>query len=58
MKNFALTPANQATTIPPDAINIEVPRSGCVATKIIGPIRTVIGKTKCLKLLIFSIDIR
>ena len=28
IKNFALTPANHATTIPPAAINIEVPRSG------------------------------
>ena len=58
IKNFALTPANKATTIPPAAIRIEVPRSGCVATKMIGPIRTVIGRTKCLKELIFSIEIR
>ena len=57
-KNFALTPANQATIIPPAPIKIEVPRSGCVATKIIGATRTVIGKIKCLKLFILSIEIR
>ena len=50
MKNLALTPANQATTIPPAAIKIDVPRSGWVATKIIGAIRTVTGKIKYLKL--------
>ena len=56
MKNFGLTPASQATTIPPEAISIEVPRSGCVATRIMGPIKAAIGKIKCLKLLIFSIS--
>ena len=58
IKNFALTPANQATTTPPAAIKIEVPKSGWVATKIIGATRTVIGNNKCLKLFIPSIDIR
>ena len=28
VKNFALTPANHATTTPPAAIKIDVPRSG------------------------------
>ena len=58
MKNLALTPASQATTMPPDAINIEVPRSGWVATKIIGPMRAAMGNIKYLKLFIFSIDKR
>ena len=58
IKNFALTPANQATTRPPAPIRIDVPKSGWVATKIRGEIRTVTGKIKCLKLFTFSIDIR
>ena len=44
-KNFILTPASQATVKPPAAINNAVPRSGCVATKIRGAIKTTTGKT-------------
>ena len=46
VKNFALTPANHATTTPPAAIKMDVPRSGWVATNITGATRTVIGKSK------------
>ena len=58
IKNFALTPANQATTIPPAAIKIEVPRSGCVATKSTGATKTTTGKNKYFKLFRFSIEVR
>ena len=47
-KNLTLTPASHATVIPPAAINKDVPRSGCVATKIIGEIRTTTGINKYL----------
>ena len=58
MKNLTLTPANQATVRPPAAIKIEVPRSGCVATKSTGATKTTIGKNKYFKLLRFSIEVR
>ena len=48
-KNFTLTPANQATANPPAAISKAVPRSGCVATNIIGAINTTIGKNRYLR---------
>ena len=58
VKNLALTPANHATITPPAAIKIDVPRSGWVATKITGAMRTVIGRSKYLKLFTPSIEIR
>ena len=57
VKNLTLTPANQATVKPPAAISIDVPRSGCVATKSIGAIKTTIGKNKYFILLRFSIEV-
>ena len=57
-KNFTLTPASQATTKPPAAINNDVPRSGCIITKRTGKIKTNIGRNKNLNLLILSIGIR
>ena len=57
-KNLALTPASQATTIPPAAIKREVPRSGCVITKSTGAIKATTGVNKNLNLLIFSIETR
>ena len=43
MKNFALTPANQTTIIPPKAIKREVPRSGCIITRSTGATKATIG---------------
>ena len=57
-KNFALTPASQATIIPPAAINKAVPRSGCITTKSTGEIKTKIGRNKNFNLLTLSIGIR
>ena len=42
-KNFILIPANQSTTSPLKAINIEVPRSGWEITNAIGTARTTNG---------------
>ena len=53
-----LTPANQATTTPPAAIRIEVPKSGWVATNSIGAIKAIIGVNKYLKVFMFSIETR
>ena len=55
-KNLNLTPANQATTTPPAAIKIDVPRSGCIITNNTGAIKTIIGRNKYLSVLIFSIE--
>ena len=45
-KNLSLTPASQATTNPPAAINKEVPRSGWVITKRTGAIKATTGVNK------------
>ena len=52
-KNFTLTPANQATVRPPAAIKIEVPRSGCVATKSTGATKPLLVKINILNYLNF-----
>ena len=57
-KNFALTPASQATVMPPAAISNAVPKSGCIITKRTGAIKTTIGRNKNFNRLMFSIDIR
>ena len=57
-KNLALTPANHATTTPPAAIKIDVPRSGWEITRITG--NNMIARTKVIlaREFTFSIFIR
>ena len=50
-KNLTLTPASQATVMPPKAISIDVPRSGCATTRRTGETKATIGKNKNLPLL-------
>ena len=57
-KNFTLTPASHATVRPPAAISNAVPKSGWVATNIIGAIKTTTGKNKYLTRFKFSIEVR